>query len=181
MRKLFSIALLGLLTASVVTSCSKDEPKKNVNSGTNNVNSGTNTEEPAKRDWLDGKTFEYIKDLDKPAEERMAHDIKLEFVNGKVKYTLKWQEGTEASGDYVVIRQASTGDYTYEKPTLAIKNLKGMSKREEYKNGKLVSSEEKPEEAAADEEHKLQVDEEKGSIIVPEDNVWDIKSIPLKK
>lgn len=174
MRKLFSVALLGLLTASVVISCSKDEPKKN-------VNNSTNTEEPAKRDWLDGKIFEHINDLDKPAEERMANDVKLEFVNGKVKFTLKWQEGIEASGDYVVIRQASTGDYTYEKPTLAIKNLKGRSKREEYKNGKFVSSEEKPEEAAADEEHKFQVDEEKGLIVMPEDNIWDIKVIPLKK
>lgn len=153
-------------------SCSKDQPK-------NEPTSKSQTEEPAKRDWLDGKTFEFIDKLDKPAEERMANDYTLEFSAGRVIIKHSFEDGRKTDNLYTVVRSTMFGDYTYEKPVLTLKNLKGVSVREDYENGKLTSKEEKNEEPEQD--HMLEVDEETGAILLKEGEHPSTTRIPLKK
>lgn len=169
MKKVLSIVALGLFMMSMAISCKKEEPK-----------SSTKVEEPQKRDWLDGKTFEYIEDADLPADQRQANDFTFVFEDGKLKFMHISQDGREADGEYVHIVIEGNADYTYEKPNIVLTNIKMMSTESTYKNGVKESKTEEVE--PNDLFTKLKVDEEENGILVPIDPEKDEYSIvPLKK
>lgn len=173
MKKVFSVVALGLLTLSLATSCNKkEEPVGNSN--------GTKVEEPQKRDWLDGKTFEYIEDADKPAAERQANDFTFIFADGKLKFTFTHQDGTEAQGEYVRNEGMGTADYVYDKPHIVLSNIKMSVTETTLKDGKKTSTTEEVE--PNDTFKKMKVDEEANAILLLSDEEkGEYSPIPEKK
>lgn len=171
MKKVLSLVALGVFATAIATSCCKDEEPKVKNNP---------TEQPAARDFLDGKTFEYLEDADLPADQRQANDYTFEFSDGKLRLKHIFQDGTEASGEYDRIFTEGLADYTYEKPHIVLTNIKMTATRTTYKDGKTQT--EKEEVEPNDIFKKIKVDEENNVLLLRIDpEKEEYAEVPLKK
>lgn len=173
MKKVLSLVALGVFAMAIATSCCKDEEPKVKNNP---------TEQPAARDFLDGKTFEYLEDADLPADQRQANDYTFEFSDGKLRLKHIFQDGTEASGEYDRIFTEGLADYTYEKPNIVLSNIEVYETKVTFKDGQKKTEYENRKLDDATLNRKIKVDEEKNLLLIQIDaDKEEYAEVPLKK